>query len=114
MGEHAPASRELDESLRSLREALVVAGQTTPPDNPAKGTFHHPPPGEDGETALGILGLWLGFNGVGIVRSAQTPHGLHNPPQMLLDPFQKLPPVMTVTPEELHPGKALFQWLDQL
>jgi hypothetical protein len=42
MGEHAPASRELDESLGGLRKALMVAGQTTPPNNPAKGTFNDP------------------------------------------------------------------------
>jgi hypothetical protein len=42
MGEHATGGRELDKSLRRLGEPLMIAGQTTPAGDPAKGTFHDP------------------------------------------------------------------------
>src|SRR5271169_1132800 len=114
MGEHATASRELDESLTGLRQALMVASEATPARNPGKGTFDDPPLGQDSEASLGLLDLRLGFDQLLIASGPQTTHGLNVPPQMLFDPFNQCPPVMTITPDQRHPGKETFQWLKQL
>jgi hypothetical protein len=42
MGEHASACRDFDESLRGLRQALMVASEATPPRDPGKGAFNDP------------------------------------------------------------------------
>src|SRR5690348_1251541 len=37
-------------------------------------------------------------------------HGLHRPPQIHLQPQQKSPSIMTVTPDALHSRKRVFRW----
>jgi hypothetical protein len=114
MGKHASASRDLDESLRGLGQALMVAGKATPPRDPAEGSFHHPSPGLEHKACRGRLGLWLRLHGMGIVSCPQTLHGLHVPSELLFDPLKKLSPVMTIAPNQREPGKATLQWLKQL
>src|SRR5712692_8195561 len=114
MGKHASAGRELDESFRGFREALMVASEATPTGNPGDAAFDHPSSGKDLEAALGRLGLWLGLPGTDIGGGAQTLHGLNVPSEILFYPLKKLPPVMTIAPNELQPGKATLQWLKEL
>src|SRR5947209_20154944 len=114
MGEHATEGRDFDESLRGLGQALMVASEATPSGDPGQAAFHHPPVRQDGKASLGPLGRWLGVDQVLIASGAQTPHALNVPPQMLFDPIKELSPVMTIAPDELHPGKAITQELTQL
>src|SRR6266581_1889638 len=111
MGEYATGSRDFDESLRGFRQALMVASETTPARDPAKGAFNNPAPGLDVEAPLGRLGLWLGLHRGGIRSRPQPLHGLHVPTKLLFDPLKKLAPVMTITPNQLESGKAPVQGL---
>ena len=114
MGKYAPTSRELDEGLRGLWEALMIAGETTPAGYPGDTAFHYPSPGNDGEALRRALGLWIGNDQTLIASCPQTLHRLNVPPKMLFDPLKKLAPVMTVSPNEGKPGKASSQKREQL
>src|SRR6266852_4788146 len=105
MRKHAPAGRKFDEGLTALREALMVAGEATPPSDPGNAAFDHPSSGKDLEASQGELDLWLGFYRAGIRGRPQMLHGLNVPSEMLFDPFSQFPPVMTVTPNQGKPGK---------
>ena len=49
-GEHESAHRQGDEGLAASWQALMVAGQSTDTGDPGKGSFDHPPLGQDGKT----------------------------------------------------------------
>jgi hypothetical protein len=46
MHEHAKASLHLDEGLTRLRQALMIAAQTTPARDPGEATLDHPSSGK--------------------------------------------------------------------
>lgn len=92
----------------------MVASEATPSGDPGDAAFDDPPFRQDGKASLGLMARWLGVDQVLVANGAQTPHRLNVPPQMLFDPLKELSPVMTVTPNQGKPGKALLQWLNQL
>ena len=61
MRKHAAGSGDLDEGLRRLREALMIAGETTPAGHPGDAAFHNPPLGKNLEDPLRWLCLCLGL-----------------------------------------------------
>ena len=91
----------------------MVASEATPSGDPGDAAFDDPP-FRHGKASLGLMARWLGVDQVLVANGAQTTHRLNVPPQMLFDPLKELSPVMTVTPHQGKPGKALLQWLNQL
>src|SRR5947209_12554794 len=114
MGKHAAGSRDLDEGLRCLREALMIAGETTPAGNPGDAAFDHPSSGKDGKARGCALGLWIGNDQALIASRAQTSHRLNVPPKLLFYPLKKFSPVMTVPPNQGKSGKAAREPLKEL
>src|SRR5947207_1593628 len=92
----------------------MVASEATPSGDPGDAALDNPPFRQDGKASLGFMSRWLGVDQVLVANGAQTTHSLNVPPQMLFDPLKELSPVMTVTPNQGKPGKALLQWLNQL
>src|SRR5262245_42918059 len=92
----------------------MIAGQTAPAGHPGDAAFDHPSPGDDSKALGRALGLWIGDDQALIASRTQTPHRLNVPPKMLFDPLKKLPPVMTVTPNQGKSGKASSQSLKEL
>src|SRR5712672_2088902 len=114
MGKHASGGRNFDKGLTALGQSLVITSETPPSGDPGDAAFDDPPFRQDGKAALGLMPRWLGVDQVLVASGAQTTHRLNVPPQMLFDPLKELSPVMTVTPNQGKPGKALLQWLNQL
>ena len=116
LGEHAIAGRELDESLAALWESLMIARQPTPPGDPGKAALDDPSSGQRTEARwkelvpvdLGAFGHQQSALGHG-----ERLHRLHGPAQLLAQPSDERAPVMTIAPDQLEPGKRVFQRHEQ-
>src|SRR6266513_188785 len=103
LGQHAVAGREFDKGLAGFGQALVVATEATPTNHPAKTAFNDPPPGqgtEAGRKELFPLNLLSLRNEQAAFGHRERLDGLHPPPQVGLEPQQKVPSIMAITPEQ--------------
>src|SRR4030095_826732 len=98
---------------RTGRQPLMIATEATPPRDPGKGSFDDPSPGQRQKARPGGPLVGMRFQQRRIPSRPQPAHDLNVPPQMLLDPCNQRPAVMTVPPEQLEPGKALFEGREQ-
>ena len=115
-GKHAITRREFDERLTALRKSLMIATEPTPAHHPGKTTLNDPTLGLRSKAGkkqrLPVHRLPFGYQ--------QAPFGdrermdrLDAPAQLLFDPDQKRPAIMTITPDKLHTGKQLFEGREQ-
>src|ERR1700730_13473719 len=115
-GEQARAGREGDEGLTAVWEALMVARQPTPADDPGKAALDHPSSGQrskaGGKEFLPVDLLSLGHEQAPL-GDGEGAHRLHGPAHMLFEPPDEGAAVMAITPHQLDAGKALFQRLAQ-
>ena len=114
--EHASARRELDKGLRAFRQALMIAGEPTPARDPGQAALDHPSSGQRTKPwRKQCVPLHLGAFGHEQTPfgNGETPHNLHAPAQVQLEPGDQIAAVVTIAPQELDSRKGFLDWLKQ-
>lgn len=94
----------------------MIAAEPTPPRDPGKAALDDPSSGQGTESwrkeliplDLGAFGYQQPAFGRG-----ERLDRLHGPAHIVLEPVDEAAPVMTIAPEQLEPGKRLFQRREQ-
>src|SRR5260221_3463476 len=112
--------RRLAESLikakAAFRQTLMIASEATPTGDPGQAAFDDPSPGQDLKASIRALLRLLGCRLAGwrdVLGRDQTPHHLHAPSQMLLDPCDESASIMAIPPQQLEAAKEILDWLKQ-
>ena len=94
----------------------MIAAEPTPARDPGKASLDHPSSGQGAEP-LGKKLVPIDLLSLGHEQTALG-HGegldrLHDPAQMDFHPNDEVAAIMAIPPDQLHPGKALFERLYQ-
>src|SRR5215471_12164606 len=90
----------------------MITSQATPSGDPREGSLHHPSPGQGNKTAgkpCFPIRLLAFSHEQAACRDLRAQHGLHLPPQMLLEPVHEGATVMAISPEQLEARQSLAQ-----
>src|ERR1700680_1728895 len=94
----------------------MIATEPTPAGDPGKGALDHPSSGQRSKAGrkelVPVYFLSFGHEQTALGHSERA-NRLHGPAQVLFEPGNERAAVVTIPPDELDAGKALFQWLNQ-
>jgi hypothetical protein len=94
----------------------MIAAEATPPRDPGEAALHHPSSGKHTKSGweelvpIDLLSFGHEHSALGYGEGA---HWLHDPAQMDFHPGDQTASVVAISPEQLHPGKFLFEWQEQ-
>ena len=111
--QHATTHGNLDQRLTAAGQPLMIAAEPTPARDPGEAPLHDPSSGLGTKPCgkqflpLDLFALWHQQAALGHREGFDR---LHLPAQMDFEPGHHRSSIVAISPDQLHPGKHLFEW----